>query len=147
MIRPFARERLREEFRNAKPFPFVLIEEFLEPDFARKVAEECPSFEQAQELGFEFNFVNEERKVQISNSALFPEHVAQLNAALAAPEFLADLSYITSIPDLIADPDLAGTSSGWRRSFSSCVGFSISARIPPASEFLVVSCPAVKVIR
>ncbi len=108
MIRPFDRERLREEFRNAKPFPFVLIEEFLEPDFARKVAEECPSFDQAQELGFEFNFVNEERKVQIANSALFPEHVAQLNAALAAPAFLADLSYITGIPDLIADPDLAG---------------------------------------
>ena len=49
--------------------------------------------------------------------------------------------------DLVGSTALAERPSGSRRSAASWAGFSANARIPPASAFLVVSCPAVKVIR
>ncbi|HEB89887.1 MAG TPA: 2OG-Fe(II) oxygenase, partial [Deltaproteobacteria bacterium] len=100
--------RLKEEFDHAVPFRHVVIDGFLEPDFAMEVADAFPTFEEALEQGFAFNFVNERKKVQISDAGAFPAPVARLNEALAAPGFLADLEYITGIHGLLADPDLLG---------------------------------------
>ncbi len=105
---PHDREALRERYANAKPFPFVEIEKFLDPLFAKQVADAYPSFERAMQQGRTFNAVNEQKKVQITDANEFPRAVAQLNDALAAPAFLSELSYVTGIPDLLADPELVG---------------------------------------
>jgi Rps23 Pro-64 3,4-dihydroxylase Tpa1-like proline 4-hydroxylase len=52
--------------------------------------------------------VNEQRKVQITDSKKFPDPVKRLNEAISAPAFLADLEYITGIPRILADEQLAG---------------------------------------
>jgi Rps23 Pro-64 3,4-dihydroxylase Tpa1-like proline 4-hydroxylase len=108
IIQPLDREALRQQFAAASPFPFVKIEGFLDPAFARRVAAAYPKFEDAAKQGLAFNGVNEKKKVQITDTKLFAAPVAQLNDALASSEFLSDLSYITGIPDLLADERLVG---------------------------------------
>src|SRR5262249_449038 len=108
IVQSFDRETLRQQFANATPFPFVKIENFLDPAFALQVAAAFPKFEEAKAQGLTFNAVNERKKVQVTDSKLFPPPVAQLNDALASSEFLSDLSYITGIPDLLADSELTG---------------------------------------
>ena len=107
-IAPFDREALRQRFRNASPFPFVNIDNFLEPSFAQEVAAAFPTFDDALGHGRTFKTVNERKKVQITDAKRFPPPISQLNDALASPEFLADLSYITGIPNLLADAELTG---------------------------------------
>lgn len=119
LIRPIDRDARKREFESATPFRHMVIDDFLDPDFAAAVAASFPSFEEAQAKGFEFSFVRERRKVQVSDSANFPEPVARLHEALASRAFLEDLEYITGIPNLLADPTLSGggihvTGSGGR---------------------------------
>lgn len=108
MLKPLDRDVLRAQYRSARPFPFVRIESFLDPAAAREIAAAYPTFETATAQGRRFSSVNERRKVQITDAALFPEPVAHLNEALASPAFLADLAYITGIPALLADEHLVG---------------------------------------
>lgn len=108
ILRPWDRDRLKAEFDAGVPFRHLVIEKFLEPEFARRAAASFPSFREASEIGFGFNFVNERKKIQISDSSAFPEPIAHLHRRLASPEFLADLEYITGIPRLHADATLAG---------------------------------------
>jgi hypothetical protein len=86
----------------------VCIDDFLEPEFAEAVAASFPSFSSARRIGKEFHWVNEDRKVQITDSRLFPEAIARLNGILASDDFLAIVSNITGIQSPIADPTLAG---------------------------------------
>jgi len=108
VIRPLDKDALRASFRTAQPFPHMVVDDFLEPAFAAEVAAAYPSFDEAREQGFAFDFVRERRKVQITDSTRFAPPIARLHEALASPEFLADLSDITGIQHLEADPTLSG---------------------------------------
>jgi 2OG-Fe(II) oxygenase superfamily len=108
MLLHLDRERLKASFANAHPFPFVVIENFLDKENIDHIASAYPTFDVAREQGHTFNAVNEKKKIQISKANLFPDPVSKLNDALASPQFLADLSYITGIPNLLADEELDG---------------------------------------
>jgi hypothetical protein len=108
MLLSLDREMLRLQYSEASPFPFVKIDKFLDPAFAATVAAAYPSFAAATTQGRRFDAINERKKVQITDTKLFPPPVAQLNEALASPTFLADLSYVTGITDLLADEELVG---------------------------------------
>lgn len=108
LIRPLDREALRERFQNARPFPHMVIDDFLDPDFAREVAASYPDYRDARERGREFSAVNENRKVQITDPGLFPEPVKKLNDALSSERFRKDLEYITGIDNLLYDELLQG---------------------------------------
>lgn len=108
VLMPYDRDALKREFDEAVPFRHLMIENFLQPEFAAEVAAAFPTFEAARAQGFEFNAVNERRKIQICDASKFPAPVARLNEALASTAFLADLEYITGIRGLEADPELAG---------------------------------------
>ncbi|HTF90341.1 MAG TPA: 2OG-Fe(II) oxygenase [Planctomycetota bacterium] len=107
-LRPLDLERLRHEFKTARPFPFIKIDDFLDPDFAREVAASYPSYEAASKLGKGFESANEHLKVQVTDSAQFPPAVRRLHDALASQEFLDALSFITGIPGLLADESMVG---------------------------------------
>jgi hypothetical protein len=108
VIQPYDRDALKAEFDAARPFRHIVVESFLDPAFAREAAAAFPSFEEAGAMGFGFDFVNERRKIQISDASKFPAPIARLNAALSSPEWLKDLEYITGIPNLLDDAELAG---------------------------------------
>jgi len=119
VIAPYDRDALRAQFRAATPFPFLAIEQFLEPSFARELAASFPSYDDAVKTGRAFSAVNENRKVQVSDYSVFPEPAKRLADALGEASFLDDLGYITGIPRLHWDPTFAGgglhetASSGW----------------------------------
>jgi len=108
LIKSFDREALRRQFQEAEPFPFMVIDGFLEPDFAKEVAAAYPTYDEARERGHEFRAINENKKAQITDAATFPEPVGRLHELLAAPSFLEDLEYITGIDNLLCDPQLRG---------------------------------------
>ena len=108
LIRPLDRETLRAQFQSAKPFPHMVLENFLDPDFAREVAASYPSYDEARDAGREFRAVNETRKVQITDAESFPEPVKRLNEALSSRSFIEDLEYITGIDHLLYDEELRG---------------------------------------
>jgi hypothetical protein len=108
MLRPYDKDELRRQFQSAQPYPHLVIENFLEPSAAEEVARSYPTFDTAVSMGFQFNALNEQRKVQVTDAARFPAPVARLNQALSSPGFLKDLEYITGIPHLLADARLAG---------------------------------------
>lgn len=108
VIRSFSIDELREQFNTAEPFRHLCIDDFLEPDFAAEVCAAYPSFETALARGFSFNFVNERKKVQVTDSSKFPEPVARLHDAISSQEFRDQLAEITGIPRLLADEQLIG---------------------------------------
>jgi hypothetical protein len=108
LISPIDRDVLRQQVREAKPFPFFCIDGFLEKEFAHRVLAAFPSYDEAMKIGKMFSAVNEKGKVQLTDASKFAEPVAQLNAALAEQEFLDLLSYVMDIPTLLADDQLIG---------------------------------------
>jgi hypothetical protein len=108
IINPIDRDALRDRVRASTPVPNFCIDGFLDEAFAERVLAAYPSFEEASKLGRSFSAVNEQKKIQITDSGLFAEPVAELHRALAAPEFTEMLSHVFDIPNLLADPQLDG---------------------------------------
>lgn len=98
----------REQARTAVPVPHVLIDDFLDADFAREVLHSWPSYEDAAKIGKKFRSINERNKVQVTDSSQFPPAIQELNEALASPEFIQAASSIFGIPDLLPDAELVG---------------------------------------
>jgi hypothetical protein len=69
VIASYDRDAIRAQFNAAQPFRWFTIAPFLDAHFAHELAASYPSFEQSRALGFEFRHLNEQRKVQISDSA------------------------------------------------------------------------------
>ena len=65
IIQCIDRQALREQFSRASPFPFVKIDNFLDPAFAAKVADQFPSFEQAIGQGKSFKTINERLRASL----------------------------------------------------------------------------------
>lgn len=119
VIRPLSVESLRQQFESGVPFPFFCIDDFLEPEFAARVAAAYPTYAEARGMGNEFSKVNERLKVQITDYARFPSPVKHLADELSGAAWLEALEHITGIPRLLADEQLAGagmhlTGSGGR---------------------------------
>jgi 2OG-Fe(II) oxygenase superfamily len=108
MLQQLDREKLRIEFANAKPFPYVKIDSFINPEKAKDIVAAYPAFDLALNQGRTFTTVNERKKIQISDASKYAPPVAELNKLLASEEFLRDLCYITGIPNLLADEQLLG---------------------------------------
>lgn len=95
-------------FRTARPFPFVVLDDFLSADFAHRVAESFPEYSEAAATGKEYRRVNEHGKVQVTDKTRFSDPVQQLELILSSAEFLETIAEITGIRNLVADPDLVG---------------------------------------
>ncbi len=93
--------RLAEQFRSAKPFRHIVIENFFTADACAKLLADFPPFErgnarnEAGELGAKSTV---ERIRELGRS------YAALDDAIQTPRFLALIGTITGIPDLLYDP-------------------------------------------
>lgn len=107
-LNPFDEAAWTRSFRAAEPFPHIVIENFLVPEFARAVAASYPDFESATNVGLQFAKVNERRKVQVCDQKLFPPPVKQLADLVNGAAFLGLLERMTGIPKLLADDTFGG---------------------------------------
>lgn len=95
------RARFCQEFNSSPPFPHVVIDDFLAPEFAQALLDSFPPFERGNavsdsgELGGKSTF----ERVR----GLGPAY-EQLDNAIKSPEFLKALSELTGIDGLIYDP-------------------------------------------
>jgi Rps23 Pro-64 3,4-dihydroxylase Tpa1-like proline 4-hydroxylase len=108
LIQPIDHDALRERVRQAQPFPFFCVDNFLDEAFADQVHNAFPSFEEAARIGRMFSAVNERKKIQVTDKTRFPEPIAKLNQALADPGFCQMLSTVFTIPQLLPDEELVG---------------------------------------
>jgi hypothetical protein len=99
---------VRRQMQAAPGFPHFCIDDFLEPAFAWAAHDSFPSYAEAQRVGFSFAGVNEKRKTQITDVALFAPPIRRLHELLASEAFVERMSYISGIPNLVADPQLVG---------------------------------------
>jgi hypothetical protein len=92
-------------FRQAQPFRHVVIENFLELDFCRRLLEDFPHFEDI----YARNEMNEigGKAVRTNVRDISPVY-RELDHNLQAREFLDFVSTVTGIPDLLYDPDYIG---------------------------------------
>lgn len=108
MLEPRDWRGLRERFQNAEPFPSICLDNFLKADEAVRVAEAFPTYDQANEMGFEFLSVNSRKKIQVTEQDKFPDPIARLSEMLASGEFRQCLSDMTGIESLVWDNQLGG---------------------------------------
>jgi hypothetical protein len=108
LIRPIECDALRERVRQAKPFPFFAIDNFLVEEFADQILDAFPSFEEAAQIGRMFSAVNEKKKIQVTDAARFARPIAELNRALAEPGFCQMLGTVFGITKLLPDEELVG---------------------------------------
>jgi hypothetical protein len=108
MIAPLDATELRRSIQSAAPFAYCLIDNFLDPEFARHVHAAFPGFEEARKIGRSFRTVNERGKIQITDTARFAPPVLELHRMLSAPSWTQTLSHAFEIPNLLADEELIG---------------------------------------
>jgi len=108
LINEFDRKKFKESFLATEPFPHFCIDNFLNEDFAEEIYKSFPSFQEAKKIGKEFSAVNENKKIQITDSLKFPPAIKKLSDLLASDEYVNLWSDLTGIPNLLADSELIG---------------------------------------
>ena len=101
-------DKLRKEYKDAKPFPSICIDDFLDIKFANSLVKSYPKYSEARTIGREFSSLNENLKTQITDPNDFPDPVKLLSQALSEPGFIDNISTLTGIKELIWDPDFSG---------------------------------------
>lgn len=99
-----ATERLRGEFRAAKPFPHVVIDGFLEESLCRRLVETFPAYDDARFR----NEWGEAGKAWREDVSRLGSAWAELDRGLRTREFLGFLSQVSGIPRLLFDPTYFG---------------------------------------
>ena len=98
-------DRLREEFRDARPFRHVVMRPFLRAEAIEDLAREFPAFEDRHATN-EFGKVG--RKASRPDMPGLGPAYRRLDGLLRSKEFLALMTRITAIPNLLYDPEYIG---------------------------------------
>ena len=92
-------------YRGAKPFPHVVIDDFLTPSFAQRLLDQFPSFERGNNVGDDGKVGN---KATFEKIRGLGRDYAALDDLIQSREFLQLIETITGIPALIYDPFYLG---------------------------------------
>lgn len=105
----------QQKFNAAKPFRFLVIDNFLESSFALELAESFPSLE---EMNISYKGINE-RKSEHSDFDKLPAIFSEFKKNISSPSITAAIETITQIqnPELINDRYGFGLHQGGRDSF------------------------------
>ncbi|MFZ0815724.1 MAG: 2OG-Fe(II) oxygenase [Candidatus Sulfotelmatobacter sp.] len=96
---------LARQYRENKPCPHILLEDFLDPDVAAEMAAQFP--QPTSDAWTQYKHANE-NKLGMPKREMFPETIRAVTDELNSPEFVAWVSELTGIPNLMADPMLEG---------------------------------------
>lgn len=105
----------RNSFDKAKPYRFLVIDNFLDPAFAEEIANDFPSLD---EMNVNYKGINE-RKSEHSDFEKLPTVFKQLKERVSKPDVTTAIETITQIshPELINDRYGYGLHQGGRNSF------------------------------
>ena len=106
---------LKSRFNNTAPFKYIVIDNFLEKDLARKITDSFPSMDS---MKTKYKGLNE-NKAEDSTFENFSEPIQQLNHFISSAYFIEWISSITGFEDLqsINDRLGAGLHQGGNNSF------------------------------
>jgi hypothetical protein len=90
-----------QEFTSAPPFPHIVIDDFLTPDFAQALLDAFPAFERGNAMGDNGELGGKSTLDKVRD--LGPAY-QRLDDAIKSPEFLKAIGDITGIDGLIYDP-------------------------------------------
>lgn len=94
-----------EKFRNAEPFPYVAIDNFMDPV---RLLEAVKAFPTPEQLEF-YKYDNPlEKKLAMDQISKLPDPIAEILLAMNAPQFLNFLEQLTGIEGLVPDPYYRG---------------------------------------
>jgi len=96
---------LSSKFTSARPFPHVIIEEFLNPQLCARLLNDFPAFEKRHALN-EMGEVGG-KAVRMDMPGIAPSY-AELDTFLQTPEFLKAIEQLTGIQELLYDPNYIG---------------------------------------
>ena len=97
--------RYQDAFLHAEPFKHVVVENFFEPSFARRLLEEFPSFDPKLAMNEHGGIGGKAVNTKIRE--ISPAY-KELYEAISSQPFLDLISRLSGIPDLILDPKLFG---------------------------------------
>jgi hypothetical protein len=97
--------RLAKRYRENKPCPHILLEDFIDPHTALAMAEQFP--QPTSDAWTQYKHANE-NKLGMPKRELFPPTIGAVVDELNSPEFVTWVSELTGIPGLVADPMLEG---------------------------------------
>lgn len=108
LLKP-TREKLdtlaKSTFLDAKPFPHIVLDDFLQQDLAHQLLAAFPSVD--AELWQSYKHENS-KKLACTNINRIPSPINQVLKELNSPAFLAALERLTGIDDLLPDLDYVG---------------------------------------
>lgn len=96
---------LHDAFRSARPYPHVVIDDFLPSDLVDGLADEFSHI--GGDAWKHYHHYNE-RKLAITDPALMPPRTRQVVETLQSQAAIDFFSKLSGIEDLISDPDLEG---------------------------------------
>lgn len=96
-------------FQQTTPFPHAVIDNFLDIDFANRLASEFPPFDSNSYNGKYENQIELKKTCNIWDK--FPENTYKILSYLNSPQFVNLMSELTGCDTLYADPGLHG--GGW----------------------------------
>lgn len=108
MLREFENseiKKIQESFVNGIPFPNVVIDNFLQNDYAKKLLEDFPKFKKSVAKN---EFGKAGPKCVHSNIEQISENYRDFYKFINSDLFLSQVSALTGINDLIPDPYLFG---------------------------------------
>jgi hypothetical protein len=96
---------LHAAYRDAKPFPYVVIDGFLAQPFAQRLLDQFPSFDRGNNMGDDGKVGN---KATFENIRSLGQDYAALDDLIQTRAFLGLIETITGVPDLLYDPFYLG---------------------------------------
>ena len=97
--------QLHASYRAAKPFPHIVIDNFLTQAFAQRLLDQFPSFDRGNNVGDDGKVGN---KATFEKIRSLGQDYAALDDLIKSRAFLALIESITGVSDLIYDPFYLG---------------------------------------
>lgn len=96
---------LGSQFRQAQPFPHLVLDTFLEPAYCRELIAGFPAFDGRRSVN---EYGEAGSKSVFQDLPRVGPAYQQLDRLFSSAEFLSLLADLTGIPDLLYDPDYVG---------------------------------------
>ena len=107
----FNAHELYSQFITAEPYNHIVIDNFIEPTYLRKLLEEVKGYKQIMDEDYqriEHEYEVQTKKIGLSDTERMGPISKDFFEQSQSPEMIAFLEKITGIPDLLPDPMLYG---------------------------------------